>query len=131
MANTMCAVKTKYGAFTDYFLHPTLVIRLLENIAESAVDERTQQLDIPWINFIVFLRMSDHAAVVRAQEAHLTLLTARTEAEREQGNATGEWGTVNDFLTWFRNMQAMLENGEFNPFIEGVGPARYVTFDFS
>jgi len=124
MANMMCAVQVTYGAFTDYFVPANIVIRLLEHIAMDSTDAATPQLPMPLDRLRAFLALSDDAAVVRAREVGLDL---RDVAEPD-GGWDPLWGRVSDFLTWFRNMQRMLQAGEFEPFVDC---AKTITFDFS
>lgn len=128
MADTMCAVQIKYGAFTDYFLAPNLVIRILEDVAMDSVDESTQQLSVPWDRLTAFLELGDEGAVARVREAGIDLRDVADDQEAP-GGWFAEWGRTSDFLAWLRNMQAMLASGELQAFLNLRDHT--VSFDFS
>src|SRR3989442_364053 len=43
MSNMMCAIRS--GCFTDYFLSPAAVIRIMETIADTETDARHEMLN--------------------------------------------------------------------------------------
>jgi hypothetical protein len=129
VANMMCAVQIKHGAFTDYFLPANLVIRILESIAMDSTDEDTERLSVPWDRLEAFLRLGDAEAVARARDADVDLRDVAGERDDAPDGWFATWGRVGDFLDWLHNMQAMLASGELEPFIDERD--RTVTFDFS
>ena len=61
MSNMMCAIRS--GCFTDYFLPPATVIRIMEAVATTEVDTRREMLTVETPKLLVFLAPADDEAI--------------------------------------------------------------------
>lgn len=61
MSNMMCAIRS--GCFTDYFLPPATVIRIMEAVATTEVDTRREMLTVETPKPLVFLAPADDEAI--------------------------------------------------------------------
>ncbi len=116
MSNMMCAIRS--GCFTDYFLSPATVIRIMEMIAGTETDARREMLTVEAQRLLSFLAPTDDEAIqqVRAWGTDLA-----------DSPDTGQDDTVENFLRWFQNMQTMRDSGELDEFTSHG----YITFEFS
>ena len=122
MSRMMCALK--YGCFTDYFLDEETVINILEHVGGTSADDDRLRLTLPFAALREFLALGDDEAVARARSWDLMLADPDTDPGPDM-----ERDTVQNFLAWFHNMQAMERSGELGAFAER--PSGYIDFDFS
>ncbi len=116
MSNMMCAIRS--GCFTDYFLPPATVIRIMETIAGTETDARREMLTVEAQRLLSFLALTDDEAIQQVRVWRVDLVDAPD---------TGQDDSVENFLSWFHNMQAMRDSGELNEFTSHG----YITFEFS
>ncbi len=114
MSHMMCAIRC--GCFTDYFLTPATVIRVMEAIAAAEVDERREMLTVEAQSLLAFLALADDEAIRRVRTWGIGLADT----------SDSEDSTLN-FLDWFHNMQAIRDSGELLEFTS----QGYITFEFS
>ncbi len=116
MSKMMCAIRS--GCFTDYFLSPATVIRITEAIAGRETDAWREMLTVEAQRLLAFLALSDYEAIQQVRAWGVTLADSPD---------TDQDDTVENFLSWFHNMQAMRDSGELDEFTS----YGYITFDFS
>jgi hypothetical protein len=61
MSNMMCAIRS--GCFTDYFLSPATVIRIMETIAATETDARREMLTVEAPRLLGFLALADDGSI--------------------------------------------------------------------
>ncbi len=116
MSNMMYAIRS--GCFTDYFLSPATVIRIMEAIAATEADARREMLTVEAQRLLSFLALADDKAI---QQVHAWSVSLADLPDTKQDD------TVENFLSWFHNMQAMRDSGELEEFTSHG----YITFEFS
>ncbi len=116
MSNMMCAIRS--GCFTDYFLSPATVIRIMEAIAGTETDARREMLTVEAQRLLSFLALTYDEAIRQVRAWGVDLADSPD---------TGQDDTVENFLSWFHNMQAMRDSGELDEFTSHG----YITFEFS
>lgn len=114
MSNMMCAIRS--GCFTDYFLTPATVIRIMEVIAAAEIDARREMLTLEAQKLLAFLALADDQAIqqVRAWGVDLS-------------DSSDVENSVENFLSWFHNMQTIRDSGELGEFTSHG----FITFEFS
>ncbi len=116
MSNMMCAIRS--GCFTDYFLSPATGIRIMEMIAGTEADACREMLTLEAPKLLGFLSLADDEAA-RQVRAWGIGLADFSDSEKDD--------TVENFLSWFHNMQAIRDSGELDEFTSHG----YITFEFS
>ncbi len=116
MSNMMCAIRS--GCFTDYFLSPATVIRIMETIAGTETDAWREMLTVEAQRLLSFLALTYDEAIQQVRAWGVALADSPD---------TGQDDTAENFLSWFHNMQAMRDSGELDEFTS----YGYITFDFS
>ena len=114
MSNMMCAIRS--GCFTDYFLSPGTVIRIMEAIAGTETDVRREMLTVQARTLLTFLGLTDQHAIQQVRAWGVDLADS-PDAE----------DSVENFLNWFHNMQVTRDSGELGEFTSHG----YITFEFS
>jgi hypothetical protein len=114
MSNMMCAIRS--GCFTDYFLSPPTVIRVMEAIAATETDARREMLTVEAQRLLAFLALTGNEAIQQVRGWGVDLADS-PDAE----------DSVENFLSWFHNMQTIRDSGEIAEFTS----QGYITFEFS
>ncbi len=119
MSRMMYAVA--YGCPTDFFLDEETVGTLLERIGDTEMDEPCGRIALLADRLIVFLELSDQAAIAQVREWGIDLADApRSDDDRD---------TVENFLCWFHNLQHDHRSGALARFYDR--PSQYIEFDLS
>lgn len=116
MSNMMCAIRS--GCFTDYFLSPTTIIRIMETIVGTETDARREMLTVDAQKLLRFLALTYDEGIQQVRAWGVDLADSLD---------TGQDDTVENFLSWFHNMQTMRDSGELDEFTSHG----YITFEFS
>lgn len=114
MSNMMCAIRS--GCFTDYFLSPATVIRIMEAIAGTETDPRREMLTMEAQKLLSFLALTDDEAIGQVCAWGVDLADSPDSED-----------PIENFLSWFHNMQAIRDSGELVEFTS----QGYITFEFS
>jgi hypothetical protein len=116
MSNMMYAIRS--GCFTDYFLSPATVIRIMEAIAVTETDARRAMLTVEAPKLLGFLALADDGAARQVRAWGIDLADFSDSVKDD---------TVENFLSWFHNMQAIRDSGELDEFTSHG----YITFELS
>ncbi len=114
MSNMMSAIRS--GCFTDYFLSPATVIRIMEAIAATETDAQREMLTVEAQRLLAFLALADNEAVQQVRAWGVDLADSPDTED-----------SVENFLSWFHNIQTIRDSGELAEFMSHG----YITFEFS